>query len=247
MLGLVFFAGLVLGTLLNIIIIRLPHERNLLGWPLHCTRSGQPLALWQVLPVLGWLLQRGRAPNGRSLHWIYPLVEILTATVLALLYARYGATPTFFYLAFVSSVLLVTGAIDWLHRFIYTFVILGSVLLVLLGGLAVPSLSLRNTGLGLIVAGIGFMLLFMLARVLFPAKAAPFGLGDVYLGMFIGAAIGFTRLGPALWYGILMAGIVSAVLVFAKYALRRPDIPEYIAYGSYLCLGTILYIVTARF
>jgi leader peptidase (prepilin peptidase)/N-methyltransferase len=242
MIVIVFLAGLLVGSLLNIIIIRLPREHNLLGWP-RCTRTGEPLAWWQLVPLVGWLVQRGRARDGRLLHWIYPLVELLTATVLALLYARYSFSPTFFYLAFVCAILIVTGAIDWLHRWIYTFVMLGSVLAVLLLTLLVPETTLRNALVGAVVAGFGFMLLYILARFLVPGKSVPFGLGDVYLGIFIGAAIGLTRLGEALWYGILMAGIVSAGIVIAKYALRRRDMPEYISYGTYLCLGVVLYIV----
>jgi leader peptidase (prepilin peptidase)/N-methyltransferase len=242
MIALVFLAGLLLGSLLNIVIIRLPREQNMLGWP-RCTRTGERLAWWQLLPVLGWLLQKGRARDGRSLHWLYPLVEVLTALVVALLYINYGFSPTFFYLTFVCAVLIVTGAIDWLYRWIYTFVILGSVPLALLFGITVNNMTLLNAGLGALVAGIGFILLYMLARVLFPGKSAPFGMGDVYLGIFIGAAVGLTRLGPVIWYGVLMAGVVAAVIVFSKYALRRRDMPEYISYGTYLCLGTVVYLL----
>jgi leader peptidase (prepilin peptidase)/N-methyltransferase len=242
MIVLVFLAGLLLGSLLNIIIIRLPREQNMLGWP-RCTRTGERLAWWQLLPVFGWLLQKGRARDGRSLHWLYPLVELLTALVVVLLSINYGFSPTFFYLTFVCAVLIVTGAIDWLYRWIYTFVILGSVPLALLFGITVNNMTLLNAGLGALVAGIGFILLYMLARVLFPGKSAPFGMGDVYLGIFIGAAVGLTRLGPVIWYGVLMAGAVAAVIVFAKYALRRRDMPEYISYGTYLCLGTVVYLL----
>jgi leader peptidase (prepilin peptidase)/N-methyltransferase len=240
--GLAALAGLVLGSLLNVIIIRLPREERVLGWP-RCTRTGERLAWWQLLPLLGWLLQRGRASDGRPLHWIYPLVEVLTALAVGVLYATYGLTPTFFYLVFVCAVLIVTGAVDWLYRWIYTFFILGSVPVALLASLAIPQVTLLNSGLGILVAAIVFIFLYMLARVLFPGKAAPFGLGDVYLGIFLGAALGFSRLGPSLVYGIFMAGAVSAVIVFAKYALRRSDVPEYISYGSYLCLGAVLYIL----
>ncbi len=239
---LVFIAGLVLGALLNVAIIRLPREKRLLGWP-RCTRTGEALAWWQLLPVLGWAIQRGRARNGRPLHWIYPLVEVLTALIVTLIYTRYGFTITFFYLTFVAAVLLVTGAIDWLYRYIYTFVILGAALLALLLGGWLPSQSLLNAGLGAVVAGVVFILLFMLAKILFPGKAAPFGMGDVYLGIFIGAAFGLTRLGAALTYGVFMAGIVAAVIVVLKRWGRRSDMPEYISYGTYLCLGAIVYIV----
>lgn len=234
----VFLAGLLLGTLLNVLIIRLPRERRLLGWP-RCTRTAEPLALWQVIPLAGWLLQRGRASDGRPLHWIYPLVELMSGLSLLRLYQLYGISPAFFYLAFVCAVLIVTGAIDWLHRFIYTFVILGAALVAIIAGPLV-GLNWVNVVLGALIGGFCFALFYLVARVLFPGPGVPFGLGDVYLVIFIGAAVGLLNLAPALFYGMLMAGIVSAGILIARRS-GRPT-PTYIAYGTYLCLGTILFI-----
>jgi leader peptidase (prepilin peptidase)/N-methyltransferase len=242
MLLLIFLIGLLLGTLLNILIIRLPREQNLLGWP-HCTRTGEPLAWWQLLPLAGWLLQRGRARDGRPLPWISPLVELGTAVVLALLFYRYGLSATFFYLVFVCAVLIVTGVIDLLHRFIYTFFILGSALLVLVASIAVPTMQFRDAMLGALAAGIGFTFFFLLAQMLFPGKAAPFGLGDVYLGIFIGAAVGLKRLPYSLFYGMLLAGVVAFGIVLARALFRRRDTPDYISYGTYLCIGVITYVL----
>lgn len=234
----VFLAGLLLGTLLNVLIIRLPRERRLLGWP-RCTRTAEPLALWQLIPLAGWLLQRGRAGDGRPLHWIYPLVELMSGLSLLRLYQLYGISPAFFYLAFVCAVLIVTGAIDWLHRFIYTFVILGAALVAIIAGPLV-GLNWVNVMLGALIGGFCFALFYLVARVLFPGPGVPFGLGDVYLAVFIGAAVGLLNLAPALFYGMLMAGIVSAGILIARRT-GRPT-PTYIAYGTYLCLGTIFFI-----
>ena len=238
----VFVAGLFLGTLLNVVIIRLPRERNMGGKP-HCTRCGQPLAWWQLLPVVGWLVQGGRGRCcGRRLNWIFPLVEFLMAALLVRFYLLYGSSPVFFYLAFVAAILLITGAIDWLHRSIYTFVILGAALIVLLASLGLPAErnNIVNGLLGLLVAGFFFAIFFMLARVMFPGKAAPFGLGDVYLAIFIGAAIGLTRLTPALFYGMLLAGVYSALLIILRRLGRSGA--EYISYGTFLCLGTLSFL-----
>lgn len=235
---LVFIAGLLLGALLNVVIVRLPRERRLLGWP-RCTRTGERLAWWQLIPVVGWLLQRGRVADGRALHWIYPAVELLTALTLLRLYQLYGLGASFAYLAFVCVVLIVTGAIDWLHRYIYTFVILGGTLLAMLVGPLV-GMDWRNVLLGALAAGFIFMLFYLVARMIFPGAGVPFGLGDVYLAIFIGAAVGLLNLGPALFYGMLLAGLVSAGILVARRA-GRPT-PTYISYGSYLCLGVILFI-----
>jgi leader peptidase (prepilin peptidase) / N-methyltransferase len=238
----VFIAGLFLGTLLNFVIARLPLERGVGGRP-RCTRCGRPLAWWQLLPVVGWLAQGGRGRCcGRRLHWLFPLVELLTAVALARFYILYGASGVFFYLAFVAAMLLVTGAIDWLHRSIYTFIILGGALLALLASLTLwPYHNILNALVGALVAGFVFAIFFVLARVLFPGKAAPFGLGDVYLGIFIGAALGLTRLMPPLFYGMLLAGAYSALVIVAR-STGRVKATEYISYGSFLCLGALGYL-----
>lgn len=240
----VWIAGLLLGALLNVLIIRLPRESGFGGRP-SCTRCGQPLSWWQLIPLLGWLAQRGRGRCcGQGLHPIFPLVELLYATALTVFYARYGPTSTFFYLAFVAAVLLVTGAIDWLHRYIYTLFILGPALLALLASVAIPQHGFLNAIVGMLIAGLVFVILFILARALFPGKAAPFGLGDVYLGIFIGTAVGIRNLLPALFYGVLLAGIFSAALILLRRA-GRPNTPEYISYGSFLCLGALGYLLVA--
>lgn len=86
----------------------------------------------------------------------------------------------------------------------------------------------------------GFLFLYLLALVLFPSKSAPFGLGDVYLAIFIGAALGLRHLGPALIYGIFMAGLVAAGILIARRFGRAT--PEYLPYGAYLCLGVLIYV-----
>jgi leader peptidase (prepilin peptidase)/N-methyltransferase len=238
----VFIAGLCLGTLLDIIVIRLPREQGLGGWP-RCTRCSRPLAWWQLLPLIGWLAQLGRARCcKRPLNPLFPLIELITGLTLAIFQIRYGLSVPFWYLSFVAAVLIVTGAIDWLHRSIYTFVILGAALIVLVATTVAPIHSFLNALVGALVAGFVFAIFFALARILFPGKSSPFGLGDVYLGIFIGAAVGLTNLLPSLFYGMLMAGVFSAVLIVAKRTGRK-NVPEYISYGTFLCLGALGYLI----
>src|SRR5690349_882921 len=97
----VFASGLVCGSLLNVLIVRLPREREMGGWP-RCTRCGHTLAFWQLLPLIGWLIQgsRGRCCHKR-LNWIFPLIELLAGVTAILLYRRYGLSTLFFYMSFV--------------------------------------------------------------------------------------------------------------------------------------------------
>lgn len=239
---LIAILGLAMGTLLNILVVRIPREKHMGGWP-RCTRCGKPLEFWQALPLVGWLAQGGRARCcGKPLHWVHPLVDALAMLSLVVFYLNYDLSARFFFLAFVAAVLLLTAAIDWLHRSIYTLFILVPALLAVAVSAWVPGLGLVGSLVGALFAGFAFVLLFMLARILFPGKAAPFGLGDVYLAIFIGAAVGIVNLMPALFYGILAAGIYSAGIILMRRA-GRPNMPEYIAYGSFLCLGTLVFLM----
>lgn len=236
----VVLVGLAIAGGLNLAIIRIPHEGKSRGRP-KCTRCGQPLAFWQLIPVVGWLAQGGRAACcQRPLHPIHLLVELVYPASLSLLYLRYGLTTPFFYLAAVAAVLVMTGAIDWLHRFIYTLFILLPALLAVIASPFVPGHSLINALIGLLIGGFAFALFYGLALILYPGKSAPFGLGDVYLAIFLGAALGFTNLMPALFYGMVMAGIASVLILIQRR--RGKSTTEYLAYGSYLCVGALAYI-----
>lgn len=239
---LVALAGLLLGALLNLVIIRLPREQGFGGWP-RCTRCGRRLAWWQVLPVLGWLVQGGRARCcSQRLDVLHPLVDLITAGTLALLYFQHRLSISMVYGATVAAILIVTGAIDWQHRLIYTLPTLGATFAAVLVAFAIPHHSLLNALAGMVVAGVLFVIFYLLARVLFPAHRAPFGLGDVYLGMFIGAALGLTNLPGALLYGMLLAGAFSAILVAVRRIGKR-DVPQYISYGTFLCIGALMYLL----
>lgn len=236
----VFLAGLLIGSVLNLVIVRVPRERRLPGWPPRCIRTGEPLALWKLIPVVGWVLQRGRASNGQRLPALSLFIELFTAVVVSLLYSTHGFSLLFFYLSIVCFVLIINGAIDWTFKVVYHILSLAPTLLVVLLSLAVPGLSLRDSLLGLLIAGAAFLVFFFLAHILFPGVGVPFGLGDVFLGVFIGAAFGLSRLVPTLSYGIFLAGTAAIPIIIARRVFGRKDVSEFMPYGAYLCLGAIL-------
>ena len=76
---------------------------------------------------------------------------------------------------------------------------------------------------------------------MYPQQQAPFGLGDIYLAMFIGALLGVAQVGSALLYGMLLAGVASVLLLLIYGYRRARHMP--IAYGSFVCVGVLMYLV----
>lgn len=213
--------GLALGLLLARII----------AWQLRELQSASEVAWPAWLPLLGSVRRR---------NWLLLGVELATLGATVLLWRIYGFSPRFWIMLLAALVLIDTGAIDWQVKLIDTLVLLIATAGALL---AAPLLSgsWLSSLLGALVAGALFLAFFVIARLLYPRQAAPFGLGDVYLGVFIGAVVGLVHLGAALLYGMLLAGLASLALILILGYRRARHVP--IAYGAFLCLGTLLYLV----
>ena len=180
------------------------------------------------LPIGGAVIRR---------DWFTLLLELLTAATAAQLVGRFGWTVQGG-LAFVAGLVLIdTGAVDWRVKLIDVLLLLVATAVALatapLRGLT-WRLSLQGLGVGFAL----FVFFFLLAKMMYPGKVAPFGLGDVYLGTFIGAVVGFRNLYPALFYGMALAGLASIALIMVLGYKKARYIA--IPYGSYLCLGALL-------
>lgn len=213
--------GLIAGSLLNILIARDVHQEPALP------------------PSRSWL-DRGPLTGAlRRRDWLALTVEFLSVVMALMLFRNYGLSARSLFLFSASLVLLHTGAVDFKIRMIDTFVIVIATLAAL--ALApVNELSWAISALGLATAAAMFLFFFVLAKAMFPGVHAPFGLGDVYLASFIGALVGFFALPSALFYGMGLAGLVALVILIMR-GFGRPT-PAYISYGTYLCLGTLLFL-----
>jgi leader peptidase (prepilin peptidase)/N-methyltransferase len=218
--------GLVLGVALNqLIVMQLRDDMPQL----------QMVAPLRFVPIVGAVAHRS---------WVALAVEIVTTIMAVVLWQYYGWSPRFWLLLAASLVLIDTAAIDWQVKLIDTLVMVAATIFVVAFAPMIVGSWARSIQ-GLLAAGFVFLLFFVIAKVLYPSQQAPFGLGDVYLGMFIGALLGLFRVGPALFYGMVLAGLASIGLIVVLGFARARHIP--ISYGTYLCLGVLLYLMTDPF
>ncbi len=159
--GFAFALGLVVGSFLNVVIYRLPRGESIVFPGSHCPSCGHGIRAWENVPVLSYLWLRGRCRGcGAAISPRYPLVELLTGGVFALLIAVQGfSAMTPLWLVFAAS-LIAVAAIDFDHRVIPDEISLGGLAV---GLIAVPALrwlagdpywvALCESGLGALLGG----------------------------------------------------------------------------------------------
>lgn len=222
--------GTIMGSFLNVVAYRLPRHESLVKPASHCPRCGTPVKPYDNIPVLSWLLLRGRCRScGEHISARYPLVEALTGLLCVGAVLTHSSAAGIA-LSIALIVLIVPAAvIDLEHRIIPNAITLpGSGLALLLGTALDPSGEPTRLIAG--AAAGGFLLLAALAH------PGGMGMGDVKLaammGLFLGSAVA-----PAILVALLAGTAVGAVVIARKGARegRKTAVP----FGPFLALGAL--------
>jgi leader peptidase (prepilin peptidase)/N-methyltransferase len=191
---------------------------------------GHELAWHDNVPVVSWLLLRGRCRSCRErISPLYPAVELATAGLVAACFVAFGLSGEAFVASFFCVVLVVLSAIDLTHRIVPNRIVLPAALVVLVAQTALePSPEWALGALG--AAG------FLFAAAL--AYPAGMGMGDVKLALLLGAMLGWT-VSVGLMVG-MVAALVPSVLLLARHgsAARKMGIPfaPFLAFGALVAL-----------
>src|SRR5262249_53204431 len=111
--------GLVVGSFLNVVIVRLPEGKSLWAPRSACPRCGRPIEWYDNVPVLSFLVLRGRCRRCRMpISWRYPLVEVVTGLPFVLAALRFGLTIDGVAAALLLAALIAITAIDLRHQII---------------------------------------------------------------------------------------------------------------------------------
>lgn len=228
---------MIVGSFLNVVTYRLPRHESLISPASHCPRCGTPVKAYDNIPILSWLLLRGRCRTcAEPISPRYPLVEALTAALcVGAVLAHHTATGIALSIALILIV-VPAALIDLEHRIIPNrLTMLGAVLAIVLGTALDPAGEPERLIAG--AAAAGFLLLAALA---YPGGM---GMGDVKLagvmGLFLGIAVA-----PAMLLALL-AGVLYGALVIARkgaHAGRKTAVP----FGPFLALGAIVAIYAGQ-
>jgi leader peptidase (prepilin peptidase)/N-methyltransferase len=225
-----FGPALALGSFLNVVAARLPLRRPVATGRSECMACGSRIAWYDNVPLVSYLLLRGRCRScGERFSIRYFAVELLTALLVGACFGRFGLSGEAFVAAFFCAVLVVLSAIDVEHRILPDRIVLPSTAIVLAANAALePDRAIELVLSALAVSG------FLFAALL--AYPRGMGMGDVKLALLMGVALG-KSVAVAMGVGMIAALVVS-IVVIARHgtAGRKVAIP----FGPFLALGSVV-------
>jgi leader peptidase (prepilin peptidase) / N-methyltransferase len=226
-------AGAVVGSFLNVVVHRVPLGESIVSPGSRCPDCGAPVKAYDNLPVVSWLLLRGRCREcGARISGRYPLVELLTAAVFAAVVAVRGFDDDLLLeLPFVAA-LIALAAIDLDHRLLPNKIVYPLAVWGVVATLLVDAGHLLEH----LVAGAGAFLFLFLAVLAYPRGM---GMGDVKLAGAMGLFLGLSVI-PALLTAFLSGSVVGVAIIAREgVAARKKAVP----FGVFLALGGIVAVL----
>jgi leader peptidase (prepilin peptidase)/N-methyltransferase len=239
--------GLAIGSFLNVVIYRVPAGESVVSPPSKCPNCGTEIRNRHNVPVLGWLMLRGKCYDCKApISPRYPLVEALTGVLFALVTLRLlrldlpSAVPAYLYFVAIGVGLTM---IDIDTKRLPNAIVLPSypVIAVLLTVAA----GVEGDWWALARAGIGAAILFTFYLLLTFAYPAGMGMGDVKLSGVLGGVVGFlswSTLAVGAFGGFLLGSVGGILVLVTGRGNRKTAIP----FGPYMIAAAMLAIFVAQ-
>ena len=239
----IFAIGLMIGSFLNVCIYRLPKDESIVAPRSYCPNCKKAIAWYDNVPVLSYLVLMGKCRFCKArISPRYPIVEILTASLVTLLFISFGASAKFLADSIMVSGLIVAAFIDFEHQVIPDHVTIGGLILAPVLAFIFPSImgevsrlhGLFDSILGAVVGAAMIFLIGLLGKALFKKEAM--GEGDIWLLAMIGAFLGWKMTILTFFVAPISGAIVG---IFLKLKDGREIIP----YGPHLSFAAVVVVL----
>jgi leader peptidase (prepilin peptidase) / N-methyltransferase len=233
--------GLLVGSFLNVVIWRVPRKVSVM-WPTsHCPACEAPIRPSDNVPVASWLRLRGKCRQCEApIPLRYPLVEVGCAVLFIAAAIRFGpswALPAYLVL---FAALLAISVIDLEHYIVPNRITVPLTLA------SVPLIGLASLGEGdgsafvrSFLGGFAFFAFLLVLNLLYPKGM---GMGDVKLSFVLGIHLGWLGWGEV-FLGAFLSFLLGAVISLALVAVRRRGGKDFVPFGPFLALGTVLAVL----
>jgi leader peptidase (prepilin peptidase)/N-methyltransferase len=235
LIGLCAVLGLTIGSFLNVVIYRVPRNESIVSPRSSCPSCGTPIRERDNIPVISWLLLRGRCRDCHApISARYPLVELACAALFAGTAARFGYRWDLPAYLVLFAGLLALSCIDMEQmilpkKIVYPLTVLVAALLLLA---AAATGRWHDYLVGVICAAAWFVVFFALNL----ASPRLLGFGDVRLALVLGLSLGWLGWQYVL-LGFFAANLIGAVVGIALITTKHMERQSRMPYGIYLALG----------
>ena len=227
--------GALVGSFLNVCIIRLPKEESIITPGSHCPHCKSPIKFYDNIPMLSYFILKGKCRHcNEPISFQYPLIEGLTAFGSLIIFMRFGPSLSYlFFFSFLAALIVIT-VIDLYHQIIPDVISIPGIGVGLLGSLIVPYITFFNSLIGILVGGGSLFLVATVYQWLF--KREGMGGGDVKLLAMIGAFLGW----KSVILTILLSSFIGSIVGIAIMLLKGKDFKYAIPFGPFLSLGAVI-------
>ncbi|MBI5729078.1 MAG: prepilin peptidase [Candidatus Magasanikbacteria bacterium] len=243
--SLIFIAGLTLGSYLNSWMWRV-HEParlatrsvaggNRLGSRSVCIHCNRALAWYENIPLCSFLVLRGKCRTCRKpIPADYFLVELVTALLfVGITYYHLSLSVFspwhFFRDVFFAALLIVVFIYDLKYYIILPGLVLAGAVVAFIINIRYLTFSIQHLAIGLAIGGGFFLLQYVVS------KGRWIGKGDIYLGVMMGALLGWPVIVVALFLSYVLGALVSVPLLVSKKKNLNSEVP----FGTFLAVGTL--------
>ncbi len=244
LLAVVGIFGLLVGSFLNVVVWRVPRRESIVTPGSHCPACDTELGAIENVPVLSWLVLRGRCRHcSVRISVRYPLVELANAALWVGVAQRFGSSfgPSWEVPAYcaLASGLLALSLID-LDHFLLPNRVLYPVGFIVAGLLLIPAAvdGEWSAYLRAVEGGAAAFAVFFLIHIVSPRGM---GFGDVRLSAVLGVALGWLSWGHVflgLFLGFFLGAIVGSALIAFKLRSRKDPVP----FGPFMAAGALVAI-----
>ena len=231
------FFGAIVGSFLNVVILRLPEEDSSVVFPgSHCPQCKTPLHWYENIPIISYVLLRGKCRTCKvKISLQYPMVEACMALLSMALMANFDIGFEFFFYFLFAAALLVIIFIDIHHQIIPDVISLPGIVIGFLGSFFTQNVTWAASGLG-ILFGCGILYAVAFSYYLL-TKREGMGGGDIKLLAMLGGFLGWQSLLYIVFFSSLTGSIVGVGTMIVQKSGSRTRIP----FGSFLALGGLTY------
>ncbi|WP_017755964.1 prepilin peptidase [Calidifontibacillus oryziterrae] len=221
--------GLIFGSFFNVVGLRVPEQQSIIKPRSHCPKCKHELTARELIPVLSYILQRGKCKScGTKISFIYPATELLTGALFSLSAIMLGWSLELIVALLLMSLLMIVFVSDIHFMIIPDKVLFFFAPLLVIVRIFVPMTPWWSAFLG---SAVGFFLLFFIAYI----SNGGMGGGDIKLFAVLGLALGWNGVLLALMFASLYGTIIGGIGLLSGKIKRGQLVP----FGPFIVFGTI--------